>query len=214
MCLALVASTQAGSAAFVPAASHLPLSAVVVHPADLPSDWSSQPGGPSPTQAADSAAFARCVGVTDTNPDVVGAAYSPIFSLGAETITSSVSRFRHAADVASDSAAIANPKAASCLARIVRPHLVASLPSGATLKKFSLQIVLGPGAGPSNLAATTYVTATVTSAGAQTTVFDTTAIVTGNRVEAQVSFASLGNQVPARLQAGLIAKVAKRAMLA
>jgi hypothetical protein len=190
------------------------LQAIVLQPGDLPAGWSSRPGGPSPTQGADSAAFAQCLSGRDTNPDVLASAYSPVFSMGTQTITSAANSYRMADDVTADTAALNNPKASACLATSLRSRIATSLPHGTTLKNLTVKITPGPGAGPANVAATATATAALISSGKPLTLLDTVVFITGPRIEAQVAFLAVGTQVPTESRSALIAKVAARAVAA
>src|ERR1700722_16394601 len=120
----------------VPPPGRTQLSMIVVQPGDLPSGWTAKAAVPPPNPAAEPKAFAQCMGVTSSTPDVAAIAYSPDFIHGTEVVSSTATSFRSRADVPADSATLTTAKAASCLEQVDRARLTTELPAGGTVKSY------------------------------------------------------------------------------
>lgn len=89
------------------------LQLIVLQPADLSAGWKGTPYQPDPSEAADQAAFAKCVGVRSTDADKAEA-NSDDFARGDATVSSSATSFRSQSDVDADVAALHSPKLSTC----------------------------------------------------------------------------------------------------
>jgi hypothetical protein len=191
-----------------PAAAQL--QQIVVQQADLPSGWTARKASPSANQAADSAAFAQCVGVSNTAGDVVAVAYSPDFVNGSSVIASTATSFKSPVDVQTDSAALTNPKASACFVQVVKARLTAALPKGATVKSVSLKITPGAGGGPANVIATASGAIAFTANRHTLTLNDDIVFLASPRVEAHIDLYSVGSPVSAEVKSAVINKVSTR----
>lgn len=200
----------------VPVSSTVPppgepqLSDIVVQPSDLPAGWKAEPASVSGTQVADSAAYARCMGIPNTLTDAAGIAFSPDFVKGALLITSTATSFHSKTDVQTDTAALTNPKASSCFESVARSRLSAALPAGATVRSFTLNITPGSGGGPVNVVATASGTVVFTASGHRLSLDDEVVFFAAPRIEAQVAFYSTGATVPASVKAVVVQEVSAR----
>lgn len=190
------------------------LAAVVVQPRDLPPGWVPKPYTPDPNDAATQAALLQCVGGRSTDADKVGEAHAPDFSRGTATVTSQAARYTSQADVDADVAMLHSPKLSGCYDQVAKTKLAAGLPAGASVQDASIQIVPGPGGGPSNVAATGSGTVTLAVNGQLATVYLNVAFITGPQLEAEIDYVNLGASVPTALWSSLIGAVAKRAATA
>lgn len=193
-----------------PPAAGPQLDQMIVQPGDLPANWVGRRPTPDPAQAANSAAFAKCLGIPNTNPNTVATARSPVFSLGSAQITSLAASYRSTSDVETDAAGLASTKATACLSQLVQSQVTATLPRGATVRN-TLKVLPGAGSGPTNVVATVSGTVTITQKGGQQgTLVESIVFMTGPRIEAQLVFVGLGQGVPAALRTALVEKMANR----
>lgn len=186
------------------------LRAVVVQPADLPPGWTARPPNPSTSQAADSAAFAQCVGAPNTASDVVSIGYSPEFVNGTSVIASTASSFKSPADIQADTAALTNAKAAACFVQVLKARLTATLPKGATVKSVTFKIAPGANGGPDNVIATGTKTMAFTASGHTVTLNDAVVFLAGPRIEAHIDFYSEASPISAQVKAAVINNVSAR----
>jgi hypothetical protein len=184
------------------------LQKIVLQPADLPAGWKGKPYQPDPTDAADQAAFAKCVGVRNTDDDEVAEANSQDFDLGDASIYSWAASYRSQSDVDADTAALLSPKAPPCFEKVAKQSLTTQ---GVTVKSVSVKITPGSAGGPANVVATLVATIKATEGGKQIVDRSTAAYITGPLIEAQVVSESFGAPVPASVMDPLVATVANRA---
>lgn len=183
---------------------------VLIQPSDLPTGWTASAAAVSASRAADATAFAQCMGVRDTGPDVVATGVSPNYTSGSAVVSSTATSFANATDVQVDTAAFIDPKAPTCFIQVEKARLAATLPKTAVVKTVTLKITPGAGGGPSNVVATGTGTIAYTLSGKTTTSNYDLVYITGPRVEAQVGFSSTGTAVAAAVKAAVVAKVAAR----
>lgn len=186
------------------------LSAMVLHAADLPSGWTGTAFQAGPTDAANQAAFAACVGDPGAPSARVAEVHSPDFSMGATTISSQAASERSPDDVTRASAALTGPKAPGCYRSLATSGLRSSLPAGSTVGALDVKVTAGSSGGPSNVVATAHVTVTVTVTGQQVTVYVDIAFIASGLVEAEVDFENAGAPLDAALQRQLVHVVAAR----
>jgi hypothetical protein len=185
------------------------LQAIVVQATDLPAGWTAKPGTPPADRVAATTAFAQCVGISSTASDVVALAYSPDYSSGSDTISSTAMSYRTRADVPLDAQGLLDPKASACQMRIDSARLSAGLAKGA-LKSYTEKITPGTGGGPANVVATATSSVVYVSAGHQVTLNDKTVYLAAPRIETRIDFYDLGKPVAATVEAAVVAKVAAR----
>ena len=203
-------STTAAVATTAPPPGDQQLQSIVVHAGDLPAGWTAKPATPPTDRAAADAAYAQCMGIANTDPDVVATAYSPDFTNGSVVIASTASSYSTRTAVPVDAAALLNPKASACLLQVGKSRLAASLPKGATIRTDTLKVTPGPGRGPANVVATATSTVAYVAAGHPVSLNDTIVWLAAPRIEARLDFYSTGSPIDAALQAAVIARVAKR----
>ncbi len=203
------ASTSASTSASTAAGT--PLSAIVLQAADVPSTFKKAPAQPvDPSDKANAAKLAACVGGKDTSADEVAKASSD-FEQGNNSIGSNVSRFKSESDIAVDVQNLHSPKVDGCIGQQARQAFTKNLPAGAKVDKFSYHVTPGSNGGPSNLAGLGQGTVTVTAGGQTLQVFITTAFITGPRLEGEVDVLSIGTRIPVADQQKAIEAVAQRA---
>lgn len=209
-------TTPAAGTGPASSSSSSPLAAINLTAKDLPAGWTAAPA--TPTSGADAARaqaqIAACVGGRNTYPDSTGVTQSPDFSQGEATISSQVTAYRSQQDVDSDVAMLSSPKIDSCYAAEAKAQAAGSLPAGATISAVSVHVTPHPSGEPANVAAMVVGTISVTASGQQVTVYDTSALITGPKVEVDVDFENIGQPLPGALQDHLIAVVAGRARTA
>jgi hypothetical protein len=186
------------------------LESILVQLGDLPTGWTASAGSVAASRAADATAFAQCVGVQDTGADVAAAAASSTFVSGTMTIASSAISLATSADVASDSAALVNPKAAACYVQVLNARLKATLPKTSYIRTPTFKITPRAATSPANVVATGTGTIGYTLNGKSIVLNDTIVFVTGPRVEAHVDFYYATTPVPAAVMTAVVAKVAAR----
>jgi hypothetical protein len=202
------------SPAASPSASPAPMSRlqkIVLQPTDLPAGWKGTPYQADPSAAADQAAFARCVGVRNTDVDKVVEANSQDFALGDASISSSATSFRSQSDVDADVAALHSSKFAPCVEQLLKKQIVTSLPAGATVESVSIKITPGSAGGPTNVVANAAGTVKVSMSGQQVVLYLTNTFITGPLIEAVLETDNVGRPVRASLVKSLVASVANRA---
>jgi hypothetical protein len=96
------------------------LQKIVLRPTDLPAGWKGTPYKADPSAAAYGAAYAKCVGVRNTDPDVVAEANSQDFDRGDASVSSSADSYPSQSDVDVDVAAFHSPKYAPCLEKVMK----------------------------------------------------------------------------------------------
>jgi len=203
-------STASTSSSAAPA-SLTQLKKIVLQPADLPRGWKGTPYRPDPSDAAVQAAFVKCVGVRNTDPDTVAEANSEDFALGDADISSSAHSYRSQTDVDTDTASLRNPKYAPCDEQLAKKQLATSLPAGAMIESASVKITPGSAGGPANVVGTEAGTFKVSANGQQVPVYVTGVYITGPLIEAEVDTENVGSPVPASVVNALVATVAARA---
>ncbi len=199
-----------------PAASASPaslsrLQKIVLQPADLPTTWKGTPYQADPSEAADHAAFVKCLGVRNTDADKVAEADSQAFALGDASISSSATSYRSQSDVDADVAALHSPQLSPCEEQLVTKRLATSLPAGATIESASIKITPGSAGGPANVVATGTGAIKVSASGQQVGIYLTVAFITGPLIEAEVETENVGTPVSSSLVESLVAAVASRA---
>jgi hypothetical protein len=205
---------SSSSPAASPSASPAPLSRlqkIVLQPADLPTGWKGTPYEADPSDAADQAAFVKCLGVRNTDADKVAEADSQDFALGDASISSWATSYRSQSDLDADVAALHSPKASPCEAQLLKKQVATSLPAGATVESVSIKITPGSAGGPANVVATGAGTIKVSVSGQQVGLYLTVAFITGPLIEAVVETHNIGTPVPPSLVQSVVATVANRA---
>jgi hypothetical protein len=187
---------------------------MLVAPLDFPGQWfaSDRPTATPQEQAADakaSADFATCLGIRNTNPEIAAEADSPTYTRGPWVISSSASSFATADAVTIDTAALSNPKITSCLDQSFRSVLA---DDGLSVESMSVHVTPGTFNGIGDTIATTDVTAVVVSAsGNRVPATIRQVLITGDNVEADVTFTSIGAALPTTLlQEVIVSKVVTR----
>lgn len=193
-----------------PPPGQLQLSDIVVQPSDLPAGWTAKPASVSDTQAADSAAFAQCMGIPNTLNDAVASAFSPDFAKGTVLITSNAVSFDSRQDVQTETNALVDPKAAGCFEAVGRSHLSTDIPSDAAVRSFTLKVTPESSGGPANVVATASGTVVFVASGHRLTLDDQVVFFAAPRIEAQVALYSTGAAVPAALAAQVVRDVSAR----
>jgi len=183
---------------------------MVLRASDLPAGWAGTAFQPDPSNAANQAAFAACVGVPDAPSARIGEVHSQDFSAGEAMISSQASSERSPDDVARASAALTGPKAQGCYRSLATSGLKSSLPAGSTVGAVDVTVTPGSNGGPSNVVAMARVTVTVTVSGQQATVYVDIAFIAGRQVEAEIDFENAGAPVDSALQRQLVQTVATR----
>jgi hypothetical protein len=186
------------------------LQKIVLQPTDLPAGWKGTPYQADPSAAADQAAFAKCVGVRNTDVDKVAEANSQDFARGDASISSSATSFRSQSDVDADVAALHSSKFAPCVEQLLKKQIVTSLPA-ATVESVSIKIKPGSAGGPTNVVANAAGTIKVSMSGQQVVLYVTNTFITGPLIEADVETDNVGRPVRASLVKSLVASVANRA---
>lgn len=188
------------------------LAAINLTAKDLPAGWTAGPATPDsgPDAARAQAQIAACIGGRNTYPDSTDGTQSPDFSQGGATISSQVTAYRSQQDVDSDVAMLSSPKIDSCYAAEAKGQAAGSLPAGATMSAVWVHVTPHPSGEPSNVAAMVVGTISVTANGQHFTVYDTSAFITGLKIEVDVDFENIGQPLPSALQDRLIAVVANR----
>ena len=186
------------------------MTSIVLQATDLPPGWSGTPYKPDPANAATNAAFAACLGVRNTSLEQVADVHSQDFMMGGATLSSEAASYPSNDDLATDRAALTNPKYASCFEAGLRTALGKALPAGETISSVDVKVTPGAGGWPSNVAGTVVVVVTVTKPGLSLTFYSTTVDIMGPLIETNLSFSKLGLPVPPELQATLIGDVAAR----
>ncbi|HET8583032.1 MAG TPA: hypothetical protein VFL65_07245, partial [Jatrophihabitans sp.] len=87
------------------------LAKIVLQQADLPAGWTTSPHESDPSDAAAQAAFLRCAGGRDTQPDRAAKVDSPDFDLDDASVMSSASSFKTQSAVEADVAVLKSAKA-------------------------------------------------------------------------------------------------------
>ncbi|MDQ1419724.1 MAG: hypothetical protein QOJ52_1686 [Acidimicrobiaceae bacterium] len=182
---------------------------MVLQQGDLPTGWSAKPASPPADPKAEAAAFAQCVGGPSTFSDQAAVAYSPNFVKGTSFISSTATSFKSPADIQTNAAALANPKASACYTQVVKARATAALPKG-TVKSVTFKITPGAGAGPANVIATATGSIVFSSAGKTLTLNNVVVFFAAPRTEAHVDFFSIGSAIPASVKTAVINKVSAR----
>jgi hypothetical protein len=198
-------SSSAAPVASPPTAAQL--QKVVLQLADLPGTWTGVAHAADPSQAANSATGAACAGVKNTYPDRVASVDSQDFTQGASlSVSSNATSLTPAADVASDVAALSNPKYSECLKAVYK----ASLEADGTVTAADLKVTPGSAGGPSNIAGIAAGSFTLSASGQKQTLYVTSVYITGPSLEAEIDIQS-DSPISTALVSGLAAKVAARA---
>jgi hypothetical protein len=201
-------SNRAAASPSVSAASAAQLAKIVVQPGDLPTGWEHRPYKADSSDPA-STAFARCVGVPNSNSDRVAEAHSDDFTQGDSQISSAALSFQSNSAVDSDIAAMHSSRASpSCLENGIKQQVATDLPIRATVDSVSVKITAG---GKANVIAILQGTIKVSLSGEHAMLYLYRAFITGPSIEADVSGYSLSAPFSASVMAPLVAKVANRA---
>jgi hypothetical protein len=160
-------SSRASATPSVSPVSAAQLAKLVMQPGDLPTGWERTPYKTASNDPA-SVAFARCVGVPNSN-NVRGAeAHSEVFTQGDSKISSAAFSFWSKSAVDSDTAALRGSKASpSCLEKGIKQQVAADLPIGATVDSVSVKITPGSAGGQANVIATLQGTVKASMSGEQ-----------------------------------------------
>jgi hypothetical protein len=201
--------SSASSAPSTP--SNAALNAISVQPSDLPAGWTTGPVDVDRSEDASHAALVGCVGGRNTTPDRLAEVHSPDYSQGDATISSQVSAFKSASDVAVDVQLLSSPKINACYAALAKAQLGTTVPAGTKINSIKVTVTPGAGGGPSNLAGTATAQINLTINGQTGDAFLNVAYITGPSIEAQVEFQNVGTPIPTALRNSVIAKVAARA---
>jgi hypothetical protein len=187
------------------------LQKIVLQPTDLPAGWKGTPYQADPSDAAYDAAFAKCMGIRNTDADKVADANSEDFARGDASIGSSATSYRSQSDVDADVAALHSPKFSPCFAKVTKQVVATSLPAGARVESVSVKVTPGSAGDPTNVVANTVVTVKVSVSGKHVVSYLTVAFITGPLIEADVETFNVGRPVRASLVKSLVATVANRA---
>jgi hypothetical protein len=187
------------------------LQKIVLQPADLPAGWKGTPYQADPSDATYNAAFAKCLGMRNTDADKVAEAHSQDFDRGDASISSSATSYRSQSDVDAEVAAWHSPKYAPCLERVTKTVVATSVPTGGRVESVSVKITLGSAGGPTNVVATAVGAIVVSVSGQLVVSYLTDTFITGPLIEADVITSNVGRPVPASLVKSLAAAVANRA---
>jgi hypothetical protein len=187
------------------------LQKIVLQPADLPAGWKGTPYKADPSDAADQAAFAKCMGIRNTDADIVAEVDSQDFDRGDASIGSWAGSYRSQSDVDVDVAAVHSPKFVPCSEQLLKREIVTSLPAGAKVEAVSVKVAPGSAGDPPNVVATSAGYVTVSVSGQLGVFYLTTAFITGPLIEALVDTFNVGRPVRASLVKSLVATVANRA---
>lgn len=205
------AATGSGTASAAKPASLAQLRKIVLHRSDLPSGWKATPYHPDPNDSANNAAFARCLGVRNTNSDIVAQAHSADFVLGNADISSSAASYRSRKDINTDIKAVRSGKLSRCFDRMAKKQIAASLPKGTSIGSASIKVRRGSAAGPANIIATGTGTIKIRANGGEVPVYLTVDFITGPLIEAEIDTASVGTPVPASMINQFVPRMAARA---
>jgi hypothetical protein len=205
-------SSSSPAASPSPSPASLPqLQKIVLQPTDLPAGWKATPYQADPTDAADQAAWVKCVGARNTDADIVAEADSDDFTRGDAYISSYATSYRSQSAVDADTGALLSPKASPCEEQLLKKQVATSLPAGAKVESVSVNITPGSAGGPANVVATGVGTIKVSASGQQLVFYLTVAFITGPLIEAEVESENVGRPVRASLVNSLVATVANRA---
>jgi hypothetical protein len=184
---------------------------MVLQPADLPSGWKGTPYQADPNEAANDAAFTKCIGVRDTDSDKVANANSDDFDSGNATISSSATSYRSQSDLANDVAALHSSKFSPCFGQMMKKELATSLPAGGEVESVSIKITPASAGTPSDVVAIGTGVLKVKASGQQLSVYLTAAFITGpSMIESEVDAENVGTPVPASVVNPLVTTVANR----
>ena len=187
------------------------LKKIVLQPADLPSGWKASAYQPDPHDSPNDAALEKCIGARNTDSDLVAAAHSDAFALGAASISSSATSYRSQSALNADVATLHSPKLSLCFGQMMKKQLAASLPAGATVESVSIKITPGSAGGAANIVATGTGSIRVSVSGRQVPAYLMIAFITGPLIEAEVDAENVGTHVSASVVNRLVATVAARA---
>ncbi len=161
---------------------------------------------------AEEASFLSCLGgARDTSSDVIGNAYSPEFSSGTSSVSSSATSYRTEDDVRSDDAVLASPKLADCTKSALQGEFQALLPAGDSVTGMTTTYSPRSALDPANVVATMTLIAKATTVGGPVTAYVTQVYIHGPQVEVLVQFDGHNAPFPTALQKAVVAKVAARA---
>ena len=187
------------------------LAKIVLQQADLPAGWTTSPHESDPSDAAAQAAFLRCAGGRDTQPDRAAKVDSADFDLDDASVMSSASSFKTQSAVEADVAVLKSAKASACYQQVGKAEIARSLPSGATLDKLSFKIAPAPASAPAKVVAIGRGTVTVTVSGERVVLYLAVAFIADRLVEAEVDIESPGQPIPDDMLMSLAGAVAARA---
>lgn len=190
------------------------LTALMIAQADLPAGWTAVKSDDSTDTAKDKAqqaAFARCVGIRNTDPDKVADVSSDDFTKQNTTVSSNASSYTSAADVTTDAGAFADKaKLSRCMTKMIQAQTASQLPAGSKIGKFTLKVEAGSGGGPSNVIATISTNVKITASGTTLPVYIVSVYIAGKQIEANLVFEKIGSPVDPTLQAALTKTFADR----
>jgi hypothetical protein len=189
------------------------LDSINVHAADLPgwdstADDSSDDGSDG---SDDGESMATCVGRRDTDDDIIAEADSDDFDHGSVDVYSSVDRYKTQSDIDTDAAIARSSKFIGCLRPLLKHEVQASLPTGVTLKSLSLVRTSRVTGQPSNLVAVLDTVARIEANGHVQTEYESDALISGPKIEVDLTITDTGKPASASLQKRLIATLAARA---
>jgi hypothetical protein len=187
----------------------------VLQPSDFPAGWQHTPYTSDPTtdaagNAAD-AAFAKCLGVPNSETDKVAEGHSGDFDQGDAEISSDATSFRSQSVVDADVAALQGPKASPCGEQLVRQTLAGATPAGGTIESVSFKITPGSGDGPTNVVATGAGSFKISVSGNSAEGYVSITFISGPMIETDVTAFNVGAPVSASLTDSLVSAVANRA---
>jgi hypothetical protein len=184
------------------------LQAINLRQGDLPTGWSV----PATVRASSPLTVGGCAGQRDTFPDVIAQAVSPTFRHDTAVVTATSASYASADDVRSDAALFGEAVAPDCWKQQLGAKLIATMAGPGAVTISALQVSLAPGAsgGPTNVAGTVSVVATITGSGPPITVYGEVITIIGDQVETQVSLYDVGHPVTAAVRTPVIARLAAR----
>jgi hypothetical protein len=196
-------------------ASEAQLTKIVLQPSDFPAGWEHTPY--TTDTAADAAgnaaqaAFAKCLGVSNSDIDKVAEGHSGDFDQGDAEISSDATSFRSQSVVDADAAALQSAKASPCAEQLVRQTLAGAVPAGGTIESVSFKITPGSTSGPANVVARGDGSFKVSVSGNTAEGYVSIAFISGPMIETDVTAFNVGAPVPTSLTDSLVAAVANRA---
>jgi hypothetical protein len=186
----------------------LSLAAIPIRADELPG-WQVMPPDPDTEDQAADAGMNRCLGQRANASAPIVEQSETDYQLGPYSISSQAERMPSQAAVKADLAPIHDPKLKTCVQRWFRRDFAHAAP-GAHLTSLNVEIVPGSHGGPASIAGTMSIQCLITVNGATRTVFLTTTVITGRRIESQVTFTGVNAPVDAGLQQRLVTAVALR----